>query len=131
MSNEVLIAVQELLPGITERASAAEDARRIPDETMAELVGAGVFRMLQPSRYGGREGDPLEFYEVVRAIAGACGSTGWVAGVVGCHPWQVAQYPDAAQQEVWGADPDTLIASSYAPVGTITRVKGGFRLSGR
>lgn len=131
MSNEVLIAVEELLPRIAERARATEDARRISEETMAELIAAGVFRMLQPSRYGGREEEPVKFYEVVRAIAGACGSTGWVAGVVGCHPWQVAQFPDAAQREVWGADPDTLVASSYAPVGTITRVRGGFRMTGR
>lgn len=131
LNNEVMSALTDLLPRIAQRVQETEELRRIPDETIAELVDAGVFRMLQPRRMGGLETHPLEYYAVVRAIAGACGSTGWVAGVLGCHPWQVAQYPQEAQQEVWGSDPDTLVTSSYSPIGRMTKVEGGFRLSGR
>jgi 3-hydroxy-9,10-secoandrosta-1,3,5(10)-triene-9,17-dione monooxygenase len=123
--------VAALLPGIAERARAAEEARRVPEETIAELTDAGVFRLLQPKRYGGAESDPTTFFRVVRAIAGACGSTGWVTSVVGVHPWQLGLFPEGAQDDVWGSDPDTLMASSYAPVGRLTRVDGGYRLEGR
>ncbi|WP_110207076.1 3-hydroxy-9,10-secoandrosta-1,3,5(10)-triene-9,17-dione monooxygenase oxygenase subunit [Nocardioides daejeonensis] len=129
--NDVLAEVRTLLPGFRERAAATEDARRIPEESIAELRDAGVFRMLQPHRYGGLEEHPTAFYEVVRAISGACGSTGWVASVMGVHPWQLALFPEAAQEDVWGDDPDALLASSYAPVGRLTEVDGGYRLSGR
>lgn len=130
MDNEVLAAVRELLPGIAERARATEDARRVSDETIRGLADAGVFRMLQPKRYGGAEADPVHFYEAVRAISGACGSTGWVASVLGVHPWHLALYDDRAQAEVWGGDPGVLVCSSYAPTGTLTPVEGGYELSG-
>ncbi|CRK50821.1 Flavin-dependent monooxygenase, oxygenase subunit HsaA [Rhodococcus sp. RD6.2] len=130
MDNEVLGRVRDLLPTITERARATEDARRVSDETIAGLVATGVFRMLQPARYGGLESDPVHFYEAVRAIAAACGSTGWVTAVLGVHPWHLALFDDAAQAEVWGEDPDVLVASSYSPVGTMVRVDGGYELMG-
>jgi 3-hydroxy-9,10-secoandrosta-1,3,5(10)-triene-9,17-dione monooxygenase len=123
--------VQALLPGISERAADCDESRRVPAGTMAELVGAGVFRMLQPKRYGGAEGDPTDFFRVVRSIAGACGSTGWVTSVLGVHPWQLGLFPEAAQDDVWAADPDTLISSSYSPMGRLTQVDGGYQLTGR
>jgi 3-hydroxy-9,10-secoandrosta-1,3,5(10)-triene-9,17-dione monooxygenase len=131
MSNEVLEAVRGLLPGIAERARSVDERGRIPAETIKELTGAGVFRMLQPKRYGGAEDDPVSFYEVVRAVSGACGSTGWVTAVLGVHSWHLGLFPDEAQREVWGRGPDTLVASSYAPIGRLTPVDGGFEVSGR
>lgn len=131
MPSEVLEAVRPLLPRIASRSVTIENERRIDDETIADLKRAGVFRMLQPRRFGGREDSLLDFYEVVRTLAGACASTGWVAGVLGCHAWQVAQYGEQAQQEVWGEDPDVLVASSYSPIGRLTPVEGGYRLTGR
>ena len=129
--NKVLEAVKDLLPGIAARADQAEADRRIPDETIAELRDGGVFRMLQPKRWGGLEADPVEFYEVVRTIGAVCGSTGWVTSVVGVHPWQLALFPDQAQQDIWGTDPNTLASSSYAPTGRCTPVEGGYELTGR
>jgi 3-hydroxy-9,10-secoandrosta-1,3,5(10)-triene-9,17-dione monooxygenase len=131
MTSKVLEAVTDLLPGFRERAVAAEQARQVPAESIAELQEAGVFKMLQPKRYGGLEADPVEFYEVVRAIATADGSTGWVASVVGIHPWQLSLFPEKAQDEVWGKDPRTLVSSSYAPMGKLTPVEGGYQVSGR
>ncbi len=131
MSNEVLDAVRALLPKIAERARSTDEDRRVPAESIRELVQAGVFRMLQPKRYGGVEGDPVGFYEVVREISAVCGSTGWTVAVLGVHPWQLALFEEAAQDEVWGSDPDALISSSYAPVGRLIPVEGGYRLSGR
>ncbi|MEU6408742.1 3-hydroxy-9,10-secoandrosta-1,3,5(10)-triene-9,17-dione monooxygenase oxygenase subunit [Microbispora sp. NPDC046933] len=131
MSNEVLDAVRTLLPKIAERARSTDEDRRVPAESIRELVQAGVFRMLQPKRYGGVESDPVRFYEVVREISAVCGSTGWTVSVLGVHPWQLALFDEAAQDEVWGSDPDALISSSYAPVGRLVPVEGGYRLSGR
>ncbi|MFC7886231.1 3-hydroxy-9,10-secoandrosta-1,3,5(10)-triene-9,17-dione monooxygenase oxygenase subunit [Streptomyces sp. NPDC057376] len=131
MGNQVLESVRALLPGIAERAVAADEARRIPRSTVRELTEAGVFRMLQPARYGGLESDPVDFYQVVRAISAVCCSTGWVASVLGVHPWQLGLFPRRAQDDVWGEDPDTRISSSYAPVGRLAPVDGGYRLTGR
>lgn len=129
--NKVLDAVRDLLPGIADRVERCELERQVPAQTMAELVEAGLFRMLQPRRWGGLEADPVDFYEVVRTLASVCGSSGWVGSVVGVHPWQLALFPDAAQHDIWGSDADTLASSSYAPTGRLTAVDGGYEATGR
>ncbi|WP_371592645.1 3-hydroxy-9,10-secoandrosta-1,3,5(10)-triene-9,17-dione monooxygenase oxygenase subunit [Streptomyces virginiae] len=132
MSDEdVLDAVRALTPALRERAAEAESLRKVPEASIKELADTGFFRLLQPRAYGGHAANPALFYTAVKEIARACGSTGWVASVVGVHPWHVALFDPRAQEEVWGQDPDTRICSSYAPTGKVTPVDGGFTLSGR
>jgi 3-hydroxy-9,10-secoandrosta-1,3,5(10)-triene-9,17-dione monooxygenase len=131
VTEQVLDSVRELLPVLRERAQATEDARRVSEESVKALRQTGFFRLLQPVRHGGLETHPNRFYRAVRLVSGACGSTGWVASVLGCHPWQLALFDDRAQHEVWGDDQDMLISSSYAPMGRATPVTGGFEFSGR
>ncbi|HET7689823.1 MAG TPA: flavin-dependent monooxygenase [Nocardioidaceae bacterium] len=131
MSQAVLDAVRDLLPQIRERAEEGERLRVVPESSIKDLEAAGFFRLLQPKRYDGLESDPVDFFTAVRLIAQADGSTGWVSSVVGVHPWQIALFPDEAQQAVWGEDPNTRASSSYAPTGKATLVDGGYRLSGK
>ena len=133
----VLAGITELLPVFRQRAQEAEDGRVVPAESVKALAETGFFRLLQPASFGGLEADPVTFFTAVRLIASACGSTGWVASVIGVHPWQLALFPPQAQRDVWAADPATRMSSSYAPTGKATRVKGdgeaggGYRLDGR
>jgi 3-hydroxy-9,10-secoandrosta-1,3,5(10)-triene-9,17-dione monooxygenase len=131
VGQSVLDAVGELLSVLRERAQEAEDARSVPAESVKALTEAGFFRLLQPARFGGIEADPVTFYQAVRMIASACGSTGWVASVIGVHAWQLALFPPAAQDEVWGDDPATRMSSSYAPTGRAQITDGGYKLTGR
>lgn len=114
-----------------ERLKEGEALRRLPDSTVADMKAAGFFDLMKPSRWGGLEVDPGTFFEVQATLAEYCPSSAWVLGVVGIHPWQLALFPERAQDEVWGPDRAVLIASSYMPVGRVTAVEGGFRLSGR
>jgi 3-hydroxy-9,10-secoandrosta-1,3,5(10)-triene-9,17-dione monooxygenase len=127
----VISGVSGLLPVLRERAQETENARRVPDESIKSLQEVGFFKLLQPKSYGGYEADPVSFYTAVKLIASACGSTGWVASILGVHPWHVALFEPQAQEDVWATDVDTRISSSYAPMGKATVVPGGYRLSGR
>lgn len=120
-----------MIPVLRERAARCVADRDVPAETIAEFQDAGFFRILQPKRWGGYEMSPNVFYDVQKLLAEGCMSTGWMYGVVGCHPYELALFHDEAQQEVWGDDTSTLASSSYQPVGKVTVVDGGFRLSGR
>ena len=131
VGREVIESVRELLPALRDRAQETEDGRVVPADSVKALEETGFFRLLQPASFGGLEADPVTFYTAVRLIASACGSTGWVASVLGVHPWHVGLFPAQAQQEVWGSDPATRISSSYAPTGTAVAVEGGHRVSGR
>jgi 3-hydroxy-9,10-secoandrosta-1,3,5(10)-triene-9,17-dione monooxygenase len=131
VGRSVLEAVGDLLPVLRERAQEAEDGRAVPAESIKALAETGFFRLLQPTRFGGLEADPVTFYQAVRMIGSACGSTGWVASVVGVHAWQLALFPAAAQNEVWGDDPAARMSSSYAPTGRAQVTEGGYKLTGR
>jgi 3-hydroxy-9,10-secoandrosta-1,3,5(10)-triene-9,17-dione monooxygenase len=131
VGHEVIAAVRELLPTLAERAQETEDGRVIPSDSIKAIEGTGFFRLLQPAAFGGYEADPLTFYTAVRMIGSACGSTGWVASVLGVHPWHLGLFTPQAQQEVWGTDQATRVSSSYAPTGKAVRAEGGHTVSGR
>jgi 3-hydroxy-9,10-secoandrosta-1,3,5(10)-triene-9,17-dione monooxygenase len=123
--------IDALLPDIRARAADAERLGQVPDDIVRALTAAGVFRAVQPRQWGGLELDHATFYEGMVRIASACPSTGWVASVVGIHPWQIALFANEAQRDVWGHDPDARASSSLAPTGSARRASGGFQLSGR
>lgn len=130
-AQDVIAGIRELLPVLRERAQEAEDARRVPEESVKSLQETGFFKLLQPKTFGGFEADPVSFYTAVKLVASACGSTGWVASILGVHPWHLGLFEAQAQQDVWGDDADVRISSSYAPMGKADVVDGGYRLSGR
>ncbi|MFD2499332.1 acyl-CoA dehydrogenase family protein [Rhizorhabdus histidinilytica] len=129
-AEELIERARAMIPVLRERARATAE-HKVPDESIAEMQAAGFFRILQPKRWGGYEMHPNVFFEVLKTIAEGCMSTGWVYGVVGCHPYELALFHDQAQVDVWGDDSSVLISSSYQPVGKVEHVDGGFRLSGR
>ena len=128
---ELIERARAMVPALKERAKRATADRKVPDETIAEMQEAGFFRILQPKRWGGYEMHPNTFFEVQKLLAQGCMSTGWVYGVVGGHPYEMALFHDQAQVDVWGEDDSILVSSSYQPVGKVERAEGGFYLSGR
>jgi len=120
-----------MLPALKARSEAATAARSVPAETVREMQEAGLFRVLQPKRYGGYEHDPQVFFDIQTTLAEGCMSTAWIYGVIGVHPFQLGLFDAKAQADVWSKDDATLVSSSYQPVGKVERVEGGFRLSGR
>lgn len=132
MSTTVLENLEKIKAQITDLAEEAEQLGRLPDESVRLIRSTGLTRMLQPKKYGGLESTPGEYIEAVMAAGSlGCSAAGWVGGVVGLHPWEVGVMDPRVQEEVWGTDQDTWIASPYVALGRATRVEGGFRFSGR
>lgn len=128
----VLAGIDELLPTLRERAQETEDLRKLPDANVKALEDIGFFKLLQPEQWGGLQCDPTVFYEAVRRLASACGSTGWVAGIIGVHNWHLALFDQRAQEDVWGEDTSVRISSSYAPMGAgvVTETGDGYIVNG-
>ena len=126
---EVLQRVRKLRPEIELRALAAEKAKRVPAETMDALRDADVFRLMQPTRYGGYEYGPAELAQIGFELGRACGSTGWCGALAVCFGWMTSFFPLEAQEEVWD-DPDNLLAVSYVPTPKVEVVDGGIKIAG-
>jgi alkylation response protein AidB-like acyl-CoA dehydrogenase len=129
-SAELVARAAAMRETLRSRAEACEKARTTPDETMRELRDAGLFRILQPRRFGGYELDFATLINAVTEVARGCGSTGWVYMIGGIHQWLAAQFPVEVQDEIWGRETDTIVSGSYAPSATAKPVPGGFRVSG-
>jgi len=114
-------------------ANAAEDdkSRRLTDPSWKMLLDGGFVRALQPARWGGGEIALIDFIDSTFEISRANPAAGWVAGVIGVHPWQLALFDERAQKEMWNEDPARMHSSSYNPTGHAERVAGGYRLRGR
>jgi 3-hydroxy-9,10-secoandrosta-1,3,5(10)-triene-9,17-dione monooxygenase len=128
---EVIAAVRTLLPGFATRTKAAEEDRCIPRQSIEELSKAGFFRWFRPTRHGGFEWLPKRIYELAIEIGTVCPSTAWVSLLVAIHDHLLALMDPRAQDDVWKDSPHSLISSSFAPVGQVRTVSGGFELNGR
>src|SRR5690349_12263047 len=127
----LLHRARALIPRLAERAPATTAARNVPSETIAEYNDAGILRILQPRRFGGMQGRFSLFSRIVEELTYGCASSAWVYAVLAEHQWIIAQYPEQAQIDVWGEDPEAVAASSLAPREAARHVPGGWRLSGR
>ncbi len=120
-----------MAPVLRDRAPEAERLRRIPDETEAEFRDAGFYKIYQPARFGGHEMRYGLHTMLAAQIARGCASSGWVLSVTACHSWILGMYDLQAQADVWEAEPDARIASSFlAADAAVEVVEGGVRLSG-
>ena len=117
---------------IAERAAEGRARRQVSGDVVHALKEAGFMRAVLPRRWGGLEATPQEFFAAILKIAEQDMSTAWIAGIVAVHAYQLALMAEEAQADVYADDPDTLISSSYNPVGGRAEpCDGGFRLSGR
>ena len=120
------------MPKLRERAERTEQLRRLPDETIADLMDAGLFRIGNPDRFGGLGLDVDTSFEVTMELGRGCGSTAWCYSVLTNHNWMLGHWPEQAQQEYFADSPDTLSSSGFDPGRSrVEVVPGGYRLSGQ
>ena len=122
--------VANVAAALVERAREVELNRRIPDEIFEMVRATGIYRILQPARFGGYQGNPVDVIDAIFELARSCPSTAWVAAICNVHQWMVSGFSVAAQEDVWGENDEVLISGSYAPRGLAVLADGGIRLSG-
>lgn len=128
--DEMLMRAEALIPAFRARAAEAERLRRLPDENIAALQQAELLKVLQPRRYGGLEMGLRTHIDTVATVARGCGATAWCMGVMHAHSWLIGSFPEAAQAECFGADPDAVVSAVIAPRGKARAIEGGYRLDG-
>src|SRR6201992_1839271 len=107
MSERVIDQVVALAYQLRDRAEKAERIARLTDDTVKLMKGAGLIRLLQTKQYQGFEVHPREFAETTMATAALDPAAGWVGGVVGVRPYQLAYADPKVAAEIWADDVDT------------------------
>jgi 3-hydroxy-9,10-secoandrosta-1,3,5(10)-triene-9,17-dione monooxygenase len=130
-SEELVARAAAMVPQLRARADEIEKARKVPSDVIEMFKEAGFFRILQPKSHGGWEMNPIVFMRVLNELGRGCCASAWNLMILGVHNWEFGIMNPRAADEVWGEDNQTIIASSYAPTGELTKVEGGWRLKGK
>ena len=129
---ELLQRASELVPVLKERAARTEELRRVPDESVSDLLASGLYRIGVPKRFGGVDVGYGLVLDVAAKLGRGCPSTAWCYGLWAAHAWLVGYWPPQAQEDVFGPGPDAFLSSSLnVGKSTCVPVEGGYRLSGR
>lgn len=129
--DDLVAAARAIVPDIAAAAPGYRGARDMPGHVISLMKQAGLHKAYMPRRYGGHELDWGAHYYISREIAQACGSAGWIAGLVFSHIMCIGRFPLAAQDAFFNASPEGLLGTGSAGAGVLEPVAGGMRLSGR
>ncbi|HZZ14059.1 MAG TPA: acyl-CoA dehydrogenase family protein [Paraburkholderia sp.] len=127
----LLDAAVELRTVVAQRARQTEQDRRVSDDVTQMLKDAGLYRVVQPRRFGGYELGLEALRRLAFEIGRGCTSTGWCYGLSAAASWVLGMFPEQAQNDVWGDTPDALLASCIAPTGKAVPTDGGYLFKGR
>ena len=128
---ELVVRATELKPLLARHAADAERLRRPVDEVWSAIRRTGVFYHFVPKRYGGLEFDLQTFIDTMLPLGEGCASTGWVTSFCVEHNWMMAQFPQEAQDDIFGQQPYIIAPGVTAPPGTVKVEERGYRLTGR
>jgi 3-hydroxy-9,10-secoandrosta-1,3,5(10)-triene-9,17-dione monooxygenase len=127
---DIVERVRGVAPAFAARADATEEGRRIPPESVRDMLDLGLARILMPARFGGYDLDFDTWNDAVVEISKVDASHGWCASLIVHHAHLIAQFPEECQQAVWADGPDVAVAASFAPRAKAVRVPGGYRVTG-
>jgi 3-hydroxy-9,10-secoandrosta-1,3,5(10)-triene-9,17-dione monooxygenase len=127
---EIMERARGIAAAVAPHTEKAEKLRRLPPENVTAIMQSGLMPMMRPARFGGFGGDWLDLLGTCLTVGRVCGSTSWCLSFLLHHQWIFAYFPDAAQKCVYGAAADPKFVVSFAPVGKVRAVGGGWELSG-
>jgi alkylation response protein AidB-like acyl-CoA dehydrogenase len=131
-TEELVERARTLVPLLKARAFDADKARRVPEESMRQLIDARLFQVLVPRQFGGFELGFTTVAEIGLELARGCGSTAWLYCLLCNHHWILAQYPLDAQEEVYGGSSHAFFPQTVSGRGGRAKpIEGGYLISGQ
>ncbi|MGH3320836.1 MAG: hypothetical protein ACRDN9_11750 [Streptosporangiaceae bacterium] len=128
---EIIARAQALVPMVREQQ---DEAERLGHHTAAvdrEFVKAGLYRILQPRRFGGYEFDLPTFWKAMLAVSTGDPGTGWGLTLGAHHALIVgSRFSERGQRDIFGPTGDFRCPHRPTPVGKAQPVDGGYMVSG-
>jgi 3-hydroxy-9,10-secoandrosta-1,3,5(10)-triene-9,17-dione monooxygenase len=134
-AGELIDRIVELQPWLRNQQSAAEQERRLPQETIERLDAAGVFSLTKPKRYGGADFTTRQLLDIYRALGAGCGATAWVVwATAGGNLWSNAFAEDVVApvyESPWVGNRTFAVGGTSRHMsGAARRVDGGWMVKG-
>lgn len=128
---DLVARATDLIPLIREHAAASSEGRAVVPEVITALEEAELLNLFVPRRYGGHGATMRTSMEVLAEIARGDGSTAWAASLLNVCTWFATTFSQQAQDDVFGANPRAKVSGIFTPGSVMTRVPGGYRVSGK
>lgn len=128
---ELVPAASALVPELFAQAAAADATRTLPEEVVASLRKAGLFRLATPRSLGGAQAGSRAVTAIAAEIARGCPSAAWVLTVFYSGGLATWLFPAAVRERIWSADPDATVCGSSGTGAPARPADGGYRISGR
>lgn len=114
---EVIARAKKIAATLVDRQLETEQRGYYALDTHNEFLGAGLYRLLVPKRYGGYEFGLSTYVRVVSTLARGCPSTAWMYTFGASHALLAgALFEERAQDELF-AGGDFICPATVAPVG--------------
>lgn len=129
--------VTELTDLVDAEAAEAERIRQLTPVVMDAATDMDLFRMVVPTRYGGRGAGLAELIDTTRELAKGCPASAWTLSFLVMHNWLITRFPERLQDEILGGEPGYgLVPAPLAPTGSMRSVtdaggRPGWEVSGR
>jgi 3-hydroxy-9,10-secoandrosta-1,3,5(10)-triene-9,17-dione monooxygenase len=128
--SEIIRRAEAMRPMLRERQTAREAAGQVSEDTNAQFIKAGFYRIFQPRIFGGYEFDLPTFLKVMIAVSRGCSDSGWVLALTAGHAFLMASFPEAGQREAFGDTGEFRAPSVAMPGGLAVPAPGGYRVRG-
>jgi alkylation response protein AidB-like acyl-CoA dehydrogenase len=129
LAESCLERARSVAPVLAAAHDRIDDERKLTDDVLQAMHGAGLFRMTLPRALGGGEVSPPVLAQMTEIIAKADASAGWCLGQgSGCAMSAAFMDPEPARQ-VFGSD-NAVLAWGAGQVGKAVACQGGYRVTG-
>jgi len=123
--DDVVARAKKIAATLVDRQLETEQRGYYALDTHNEFLGAGLYRLLVPRRYGGYEFGLSTYVRVVSTLARGCPSTAWMYTFGASHALLAgALFEEPAQDELF-AGGDFICPATVAPVGFAERADDG------
>jgi alkylation response protein AidB-like acyl-CoA dehydrogenase len=133
-ASRLLVRAEQTQQWLRDKATGIEKRRSLTPEVVERLVDDGLFRITQPSIYGGLGLEPKLAWQATFEIARGCSSTAWILALSSANVVMIGKFSDQAQRDVFMSGKPTIVSLLTGGVGQdirIEHVDGGMLLSGR
>lgn len=128
--DELIARATAMRPLLLEEQAATEERGAPAPEAHQQLIDTGLYRIIQPRRFGGYEFSMEDTFKAIMEVARGCPSTGWHYGFMCLHGVAFSElFGERAQTVGYGRD-GVFLAPGRIPMGTAEKVDDGWLLNG-
>jgi indole-3-acetate monooxygenase len=129
--NQILDSISNIAPVLSQNVEDEEKIGRLSAPVVEALRAGGFFKLFLPRSLGGLEVDPLTMAKIVEGVARHNTAAGWSLMVANTTLPMLSRIQEEGIEEIFGNNPDVLVAGSVHPPMMATRTEGGYLINGR